>query len=100
MILWEHPNVYVPLWDTGKVLSHDTSIQYAGPQLHRGHSYYWKVRWWGHKGEMAESEEVGHFMMGILDPSDWTPVKWLAAPEDIRTAAPILQRTSKLSPIG
>ena len=33
--------------------------------------------------EMAESEEVGHFMMGILDPTDWTAVKWLAAPDDI-----------------
>ena len=48
-----------------------------------GRSYYWKVHWWDHKGEMAESEEVGHFMTAILD---WTPAKWLAAPDDITTA--------------
>ena len=50
-----------PLWDT---LGQNTSIQYAGPQLHSWHSYYWD-----HKGEMAdlEREEVGHFMTGIID---------------------------------
>ena len=88
MILWEHPNLNSSLWDTGRILSHDTSIQYAGPQLHSGHSYYWKICWWDHKGEMAESKEVGHFMTGILDPSDWTPAKWLAASDNV-TNAPI-----------
>ena len=39
--------------------------------LHSGHGYYyWKVYWWDHKGEMVESEEVGHFMTGILDPTE------------------------------
>ena len=92
VILWEHPNLNSPLWDTGKVLGQNTSIQYAGPELHSGHSYYWKVRWWDYKGEMVESEEVGHFMTGILDPTDWTPAKWLAAPDDI-TTAPIFTKT-------
>ena len=77
MILWEYPNLNSPLWDTGKVLSQNSSIEYAGAELHSGRGYYWKVRWWDHKGEMVESEEVGHFMTGILDPTDWTPAKWL-----------------------
>ncbi len=88
VILWEHPNLNSPLWNTGRVLGQNTSIQYAGPQLHSGHSYYWKVRWWDHKEEMAESEELGHFMTGILDPNDWTPAKWLAA-SDNGTNVPI-----------
>ena len=83
VVLWKHPNLHSPLWDTGRVFNQDTSIRYSGPPLHSGCSYYWKVRWWDHNEEMAESEEIGHFMTGIMDPSDWTPAKWLAAPDDV-----------------
>ena len=98
-MLWEHPNYKSPLWDTGKIFSQNTSIVYSGPQLSSGHSYYWKVWWWDHKNQMAESEETGHFMTGILDPNDWEKVKWLAAPDNV-TGVPIFINSFTISGLG
>ena len=42
--------------------------------------------WWDHKGEVAVSEETGHFLVGILDPKQWESAKWIAAGDDIKTA--------------
>ena len=46
---------------------------------------------------MAESEEVGHFMTGILDPSDWAQAKWLASPDN-STNVPIFMNNFTIEP--
>ena len=75
------------IWDSGKVLSQDeTSLTYAGPDLRTGKTYFWGVMWWDHKGEVAVSEETGHFLVGVLDPKQWEVAKWIAAGDDIKTA--------------
>ena len=75
------------IWDSGKVLSQDeTSLTYAGPDLRTGKTYFWGVMWWDRKGEVAVSEETGHFLVGVLDPRDWEAAKWIAAGDDIKTA--------------
>ena len=74
-------------WDSGKMLNKDrTSIRYAGPPLHTAKTYFWRVMWWDHKGEVAVSEETGHFLVGVLDPKDWDTAKWIAAGNEIKTA--------------
>ena len=81
------------IWDSGKVLNqYQTSLRYAGPNLRTGKTYFWGVMWWDHKGEVAVSEETGHFLVGVLDPKDWEEAKWIAAGDEIKTA-PYLYKT-------
>ncbi len=80
-------------WDSGKILSqYETSLTYAGPPLQTGKIYFWRVMWWDHKGEVAVSEETGHFSAAVLDPKDWDTAKWIAAGDKIKTA-PYLHKT-------
>ena len=84
------------IWDSGKVLSqYQTSLRYAGPDLHTGKTYFWRVMWWDHKGEVAVSEETGHFLVGVLDPKQWEEAKWIAAGDEIKTA-PYLHKTFQI----
>ena len=85
------------LWDSGTVPSQENSVKYVGPPLESGARYYWKVRWWDHEWKSAESEETGHFMMGILDPKLWESSKWIAAPNNI-TNAPLFYQTFAVGP--
>jgi hypothetical protein len=88
------------VWDSGKMLDHDeTSLKYAGPPLQTGRTYFWRVMWWDHKGEAAVSEEMGHFLVGVLDPQQWEEAKWIAAGDDIKTA-PYIHQTFNLGSTG
>ena len=80
------------LWDSGTVYSQANGIKYGGPPLESGIHYYWKVRWWDQEGKSAESEETGHFMTGILDPTQWEIAKWITSPNSIENA-PLLSQT-------
>ena len=85
------------IWDSEKVFSQDlTSLRYAGPNLRTGKTYFWRVMWWDHKGEVAVSEETGHFLVGVLDPRDWEEAKWIAAGDEIKTA-PYFHKTFRIS---
>ena len=81
------------IWDSGKLLSSDeTSLKYNGPPLRTAKTYFWRVMWWDHKGNVAVSEEMGHFLAAVLDPKDWDAAKWIAAGDEIKTA-PYLYKT-------
>ena len=80
------------MWDSMKILSDKTSVRYAGPNLESGRLYFWRVRWWDHNGDMAESLETGHFMTGMMDPTSWTNIHWIAAPPGIK-AAPLFNKS-------
>ena len=87
VIVAEDKNLKNIIWDSGKVLSQDeTSLTYIGPPLQTGRTYFWQVMWWDHKGEVAVSEEMGHFLAAVLDPKDWDTAKWIAAGDEIKTA--------------
>ena len=88
------------IWDSGNVLNQDeTSLKYAGPPLQTGRTYFWRVMWWDHKGEVAVSEETGHFLVGVLEPEQWEDAKWIAAGDDIKTA-PYIHKTFELGISG
>ena len=87
-------------WDSGRIFSKDrSSIKYAGPPLCTAKTYFWRVMWWDHKGDVAVSEEMGHFLAAVLDPKYWDAAKWIAAGDKIKTA-PYLYKTFTINSSG
>ena len=90
-------NLKTIIWDSGKIFSqYEASLTYAGPPLRIGKTYFWRVMWWDHKGDVALSEEMGHFLPAVLDPKDWDTAKWIAAGNEIKTA-PYLYKIFKIN---
>ena len=85
------------VWDSQKVGNDQNHIIYSGPSLESSRLYFWKVRWWDHNGDMAESLETGHFLTGVLDPSDWNNVPWIAAPSGVNSA-PVFSQSATIYP--
>ena len=97
------------VWDSGVVRSSAQHVRYGGPPLQRGRVYIWRVSWWDEKGARADSEEVGHFLTGVLDPKDWDDAKWLAIPDlnspviflnSYKLINPIIEATLHISGLG
>ena len=88
------------VWDSGKIFSRDrTHLKYRGPPLCNANTYFWRVIWWDGKGEMAVSEETGHFLVGVLDAKPWVTSKWITAGDDVKTA-PYFHKTFQLGTTG
>ena len=59
------------IWDSGRVKSSLQHINYKGEKsLLSGRTYYWRVTWWDHNGDWADSVETGCFIMGLLN-DEW-----------------------------
>lgn len=71
------------IWDSKKVLA-STSIQveYKGKQLSPTKKYFWKVKVWDNKGNVAESA-IAYWQMGLLQKDDWTKAKWIGYDEPV-----------------
>ena len=90
-------NLNATLWDSRKILNmNKTSLAYAGPNLTTAKTYFWKVMWWDHNGEVAVSEETGHFQAAVMDPKIWNNAKWIAGDENIKSA-PYIHKTFKIN---
>ena len=80
------------VWDSGTVFGSVSSTKYAGPDLHGGVLYFWKVSWRDDEGRWSGwSEETGHFLTGVLRMRDWAAAKWIAAPNTF-VSAPLISR--------
>ena len=97
------------IWDSGLVRSSDQYVVYSGPLLESGRVFLWQVSWWDEKGNRADSEEIGHFLTGVLDQSKWDDAKWLALPnisssvvfsKSIELPNKIFQATLHISGLG
>ena len=97
VVVWENLDFTDHVWDSNKVISEKDNVRYSGPALKSGNAYFWKVRWWDHHGNIAESEETGHFLMGILNVKDWNNIPWIAAPPSI-TTAPLFMKNVSIDP--
>jgi alpha-L-rhamnosidase len=66
------------LWDSGKMVS-DQSIQlkYAGKPLVSAEECFWKVRVWDKDRKPSAWSRPAHWSMGLLNPGDWSPAKWI-----------------------
>lgn len=80
-------------WDTGKVLSDDTTdIYYDGTDLPPRGQFFWKVRVWDKDGRVSESQ-TAHWEMGLLEPANWQ-AKWIGRTTNTDVAvAPLLRRS-------
>ncbi len=66
------------VWDSGKINSAQSlQINFAGRELLAGKKYYWKVKVWDNKNNIAWSK-VSTWQMGLLNKSDWKGAKWIA----------------------
>lgn len=65
------------MWDTGKILSNEISIDYAGLTLNSRKIGYWRVKVWDSTGTTSAWSSVATFEMGLLSPSDWSAL-WIA----------------------
>ncbi len=87
------------VWDSKKVLA-NTSIQvaYKSKQLLATKKYFWKVKVWDNKGNVAESA-VAYFQMGLLKEADWTNAKWIGydEPVDSLRIFPLVHQSGKRS---
>lgn len=60
------------LWDSGKMLSGDSSgVAYGGKELGSGQSCHWKVKFWDRQGRESQYSAVATFEMGLLKQEDW-----------------------------
>lgn len=64
-------------WTTGKQLSDEsTHVEYAGPALVSGYTYYWQVRVGDNHGHISDWSKTATWEMGLLNPADWK-AKWI-----------------------
>jgi len=100
VVLAEDKEMEKIYWDTGKIrYGHQSSIEYAGPAIRTGKTYFWKVKWWDHNDVASVSEETGHFLTGVLDVKEWDNSKWIAAGDSIKTA-PYIHKTISINALG
>ena len=60
------------LWETGKVLSHQSiHVPYGGSVLRSGQLCTWRVRVWDDNDRPSAWSEPAYWEMGLLHPSDW-----------------------------
>ena len=68
------------LWDSGKVLSDETTqIAYHGKPLASHQGCFWKIKAWDQNGKPSKWSEPASWSMGLLHPSDWT-AQWISDP--------------------
>ncbi len=69
------------LWDTGKILSSQSVVEYQGTQLKSRDQIYWKVIIWDENDKPSNWSQAATWTMGLLNPSDWQ-AKWIGRTED------------------
>lgn len=65
------------LWDTGKVLGANISVQYAGTAVASRSIVWWRVRAWSSDNDTASAwSPVTTFEIGLLESTDWS-AQWI-----------------------
>ena len=66
------------IWDTEKVASDQSVfVDYEGPNLESGATYYWQVRVWDEKGKVSRWSTASSWQMGFLNPQTEFSAKWI-----------------------
>ena len=68
-----------PLWDSGQKESEKSNlVEYAGPKLKDGATYFWRVKSWDNKDNESNWSDVKTFTTGLFAEKDWSGAKWIA----------------------
>lgn len=69
------------LWDSGKVLSDDTSwVSYEGDELVSRQKLFWRVKVWDENNQPSAWSTAQSIELGLLNTSDWQG-KWIGHPK-------------------
>ncbi|MDQ1032576.1 alpha-L-rhamnosidase [Streptomyces umbrinus] len=78
------------VWDSGKVVSGDSSlVPYTGPQLKPRTRYFWSVRVWDGDGGASGWSAPSWWETGLMGAAQWS-ADWISAPAAL-TDAPSLE---------
>ena len=75
------------VWDSGRRVTGDPWVTYAGPALRPRTRYWWTVRTWATPGLVSGWAAPAWFETGLLDARDWHG-HWIAGPERALTLTP------------
>jgi alpha-L-rhamnosidase len=78
--------VRADLWDSGRVVSAEPGVVYAGKPLASRTRYYWSVRVWLADGVASAWPEPTWIETAFLDPAEWRAA-WIAGPDRPRLAS-------------
>ncbi|MBD1388654.1 family 78 glycoside hydrolase catalytic domain [Neiella sp. HB171785] len=79
------------LWDSGKVVSAQTSwIRYGGAPFDSRQQAVWRVRTWDENGQMSRWSEVQSIELGLLSNDDWQG-QWIGHPDTELSQQPSVQ---------
>jgi alpha-L-rhamnosidase len=68
------------IWNSGIVSSQQSHlVPYAGPKLHSGSNYYWRVKVYDNKKNSSEWSAPARFSIGLRHRSDWKG-EWIKHP--------------------
>lgn len=82
------------LWDSGRVPSEQSVlVPYGGRPLTSAQDCYWKVQTWNAQGKRSKWSAVGHWGMGLLQPSDWK-ARWIKSQQ--QEGAPLFRKSFML----
>jgi alpha-L-rhamnosidase len=65
------------IWESGEVKSDaSVGVEYAGPALASGRTYFWHVRVWDNHAHATGWSAPAKWEMGLLEPADWK-ARWI-----------------------
>ena len=71
-----------PIWDSGKTESGQSIlVNYGGPKLEPGQSYFWKVKTWDNHGNESAWSQPTHFVTALESDADWSNARWIGYEE-------------------
>ncbi|MGE5436040.1 MAG: hypothetical protein ACM3O3_02335, partial [Syntrophothermus sp.] len=64
------------VWDSGKIVSSESSLLLNNYQLKSNTSYNWKIMLWNEKNEASQWSDDAFFSTGLFEQSEWR-AKWI-----------------------
>jgi alpha-L-rhamnosidase len=68
------------LWDSGKLVTEHSAVEFGGTLLASGQDCHWKVMVFDRDGAPSPWSRAARFSMGLLQPDDWTGT-WIRHPD-------------------